>query len=451
MATTTPTQPALTDDPFAAIGGGVKVNGGWVPKDHPAAAGASSGTGTGSGSSSAPLPPSSPSPTMGGGLASFNIPAVQAPTSPVSQSAPPPATTSPSFAGGFSIPGAIEGAGSAPVSPTPPKTVTVNGQTYTIPSAPTINTAVTTGTAPSASAATLAYAPEDPMLGTVREQLLAMMDRANATPSLNDATIKPQADAYTAAQERARRGLQADTAEAMSARGLGSSGAMDAAQRQSYETMGQNIGEFNAKLLSDEQTARRGDLKSALEMANQLGMFKEKTALERDLATLDVQTKTNLANLDAQLKTAGLSVQERLGIMDAELKKYGIDLQGNLGLLQTVLKNEFDYAQLNVQSQIANLDANVKMQLGALDAQLRREGYSLQDRLALLDNEIRKYGIDTQGNLGNLEIALRRELGIGQLNLGLLNTMLQNQQFNDQLGWDMGKTIINSNASAVGG
>lgn len=32
-------------DPFAASGGGVQVNGGWVPKDHPAAAGAQAGTG----------------------------------------------------------------------------------------------------------------------------------------------------------------------------------------------------------------------------------------------------------------------------------------------------------------------------------------------------------------------------------------------------------------------
>ena len=289
------------------------------------------------------------------------------------------------------------------------------------------------------------------MLATVREQLLALMARANGTPSLNDATVKPAADAYTAAQERARRGLQADTAESLSARGLGSSGAADSANRQSYETMGQNIGEFNAKLLTDEQTARRSDLKSALEMANTLGMFKEQTALQRDLASLDTQTKVNLANLNAQLTTAGLNVQERLGIMDAELKKYGINLQGDQALLQTILKNDFDYAQLKVQGDVANLDANVKLQLKTMDGDLQKQGYGLQERLALLDAEVRKYGINTQGDLGKLDVALRKELGIGQLNLGLLNALLGNQQFNDGLGWDMAKTIIGQNANAVTG
>ena len=101
----------------------------------------------------------------------------------------------------------------------------------------------------------------------------------------------------------------------------------------------------------------------SLEMANTLGMFKEQTALQRDLASLDTQTKVNLANLNAQLTTAGLNVQERLGIMDAELKKYGINLQGDQALLQTILKNDFDYAQLKVQGDVANLDANVKLQL----------------------------------------------------------------------------------------
>lgn len=453
-------------------------DGGWLPpdrkKDFPATGGGASTSAPGTGTSS---------PNAGGSLFDFNIPAIETPTSNVSvsgggalpASSPSPVATStqpsPTPGGGiFDIPAAAPtpapvgtgtGAGVTPGSvgttappistTTAPKTVTVNGQTYTIPAAPDINTTPVTGASPTANAPGLAYTPEDPMLATVREQLLALMARANGTPSMNDATIKPAADAYTAAQERARRGLQADTAESLSARGLGSSGAADSANRQSYETMGQNIGEFNAKLLTDEQTARRSDLKSALEMANTLGMFKEQTALQRDLASLDTQTKVNLANLNAQLTTAGLNVQERLGIMDAELKKYGINLQGDQALLQTILKNDFDYAQLKVQGDVANLDANVKLQLKTMDADLQKQGYGLQERLALLDAEVRKYGINTQGDLGKLDVALRKELGIGQLNLGLLNALLGNQQFNDKLGWDMASWAANQNANIVTG
>jgi hypothetical protein len=211
--------------------------------------------------------------------------------------------------------------------------------------------------------------------------------------------------------------------------------------------MGQNIGEYNAGLVSDEQAARRGDLTSALGMANELGMFKEKNALERDLANINTQTKYDLANLNAELETAGLSVEERLGIMSNELRKYGIDIEGNLGLLNTVLDNEFNYAQLKVQTDIANLDSQTKIAIANLDAKLRREGVSAQERMAALDAEVRKYGIDTQGNLGHLEVALRKELGLGQLNLGLLNALLGNQQFNDGLGWDMGKWAAEQNAN----
>ena len=453
-------------------------DGGWLPpdrkKDFPATGGGASTSAPGTGTSS---------PNAGGSLFDFNIPAIETPTSNVSvsgggalpASSPSPVATStqpsPTPGGGiFDIPAAAPtpapvgtgtGAGVTPGSvgttappistTTAPKTVTVNGQTYTIPAAPDINTTPVTGASPTANAPGLAYTPEDPMLATVREQLLALMARANGTPSLNDPTVKPAAEVYTAAPERARRGLHAGDGEARPARGAGPSGAADSANRQSYETMGQNIGEFNAKLLTDEQTARRSDLKSALEMANTLGMFKEQTALQRDLASLDTQTKVNLANLNAQLTTAGLNVQERLGIMDAELKKYGINLQGDQALLQTILKNDFDYAQLKVQGDVANLDANVKLQLKKMDGDLQKQGYGLQERLALLDAEVRKYGINTQGDLGKLDVALRKELGIGQLNLGLLNALLGNQQFNDKLGWDMASWAANQNANIVTG
>jgi hypothetical protein len=219
---------------------------------------------------------------------------------------------------------------------------------------------------------------EDPMTTEVRQQLLDLMARANDTPSIDDPTIAPQADAYAAAQERSRRGLVGDMAERLSAKGLGSSGAADSTLRGSHETMGQNVGEFNAGLLGDEQDARRADLKSALGLASNLGMTKEAHQLSRDLAGLDDEVRTNLANLDSKLRQAGLSMTERLAIME---------------------------------------------------------------------NELRKLGIEVQGNLGNLEIALRRELGFGGLNLGLLNALLGNQQFNDNLGWDMDKFVANSNAT----
>lgn len=66
---------------------------------------------------------------------------------------------------------------------------------------------------------------------------------------------------------------------------------------------------------------------------------------------------------------------------------------------------------------------------------------ALQSQLGHLDAEIRKLGIQTQG-----------QLGLGQLNLGLLNTLAGNQQFYDNLGWDMGKFAhLMSSPFSVGG
>ena len=140
----------------------------------------------------------------------------------------------------------------------------------------------------------------------------------------------------------------------------------------------------------------------AVQVASAMGMQQEEADLRRQLA-----------NLDAQLQTRG-----------QDISREGLQLSRDL----------------------ANLESRDKQYLADLDADLRRQGYGLQERLAMMDAELRQLGINTQGNLGELEIALRRELGFGQLNLGLLQTMLQNSQFNDRLGFDIGQyqSLLNS-------
>lgn len=59
----------------------------------------------------------------------------------------------------------------------------------------------------------------------------------------------------------------------------------------------------------------------------------------------------------------------------------------------------------------------------------------LQKELADLDAQLRREGLSMQGSLGSQDIGLRRELGHGNLNLGLLSAMLQNQQFGQNLGF----------------
>jgi hypothetical protein len=77
------------------------------------------------------------------------------------------------------------------------------------------------------------------------------------------------------------------------------------------------------------------------------------------------------------------------------------------------------------------------------------EARSLQERLAQLDAAIRREGIAQQGSLGGRELDIRQMLGSGQLNLGLLGTLLQNEQFGQNLGANLGLANANMNQNAL--
>jgi hypothetical protein len=251
----------------------------------------------------------------------------------------------------------------------------------------------------------------DPLDAAFRQQLLELLSRNPNQVSLTDADIAPQSAAFRAAQERAALKNRAGLMEGASAQGIADTEATRAAGRAIEQQAGQAIGANDAALLTQSMQARREQLNQAMQIANARGMQREANDLARQVA-----------NLDAQIQTRGQDISRE---------------------------------GLEVQKQLATLDTNTKQYLADLDAKLRREGYGTQERLAQLDAEVRKLGIDTQGNIGNLEIALRRELGIGELNLGLLQALMQNQQFNNSLGFDIGKwqSVLNKEAlmGALGG
>jgi hypothetical protein len=244
----------------------------------------------------------------------------------------------------------------------------------------------------------------DPMDDAFRSALMEMLSRDPNNVSLTDADIAPQQRAAQGAIERAALKNRAGLMERASAEGIADSEAVRAQGRSIEQQAGRDIASSDAALLTQSMTARREQLNQALQIANARGMQQQANDLQRQIA-----------NLDAQLQTRG-----------QDISREGLQLQRDL----------------------AGLDTNTKQYLADLDAKLRREGYSTQERLAQLDAKVRELGINTQGNIGNLEIALRRELGIGELNLGLLSALMQNQQFNNSLGVDVGKwqSILNKDA-----
>lgn len=86
------------------------------------------------------------------------------------------------------------------------------------------------------------------------------------------------------------------------------------------------------------------------------------------------------------------------------------------------------------RQRLAELQTIMQMGAGVMSADQQQE---LQRQMALLDAEIRRNSF--QGDL-----SLRKTLGGGQMQLGLLDLLTKNQQFNDQLGFDIGAFANNA-------
>jgi hypothetical protein len=244
-----------------------------------------------------------------------------------------------------------------------------------------------------------------------KARLLELLEQNPTSVSTTDPAVAAQSQAFRAAAERSALKNRAGLMEQASAQGIADTEATRAQGRAIEQQTGQAIGANDAALIGQEIQARRGLLQQALDMANQQGMQQEANDLQRQIA-----------NLDAVLKSRGLDLTQSAQTLERDL---------------------------------ATLDVNAKQYLADLDAQLRREGYSTQERLAQLDAKIREMGITSQQTLGTLELALRDKLGTGELNLGFLSTLLQNQQVNNKLGFDIGQwqSILNRDSllAAMGG
>jgi hypothetical protein len=238
-----------------------------------------------------------------------------------------------------------------------------------------------------------ANAPPQATTGNVnaafKTKLLELLEQNPAAVSMTDPAVAGQSAAFRAATERSALKNRAGLMERASAEGIADSEATRAAGRDIETQAGQAIGANDAALVGQEIQARRGLMQQALDMANQMGLADEannlqrqianldavlKTrgldltqsaqTLERDLATLDVNTKQYLADIDAQLRREGYSTQERLAQLDAELRKLGITTQHSLGTLELALRDKLGTGELNLgflSTLLQNQQANNKL------------------------------------------------------------------------------------------
>ncbi len=292
--------PAGLTDPFAASGGGTYANGGWIPNNNPDAIAKAQGTPAPIGNpTAAPASPAAPA----------------APASGDYPSLPPGATPPPGYydpLSGKTAPGGAPAAAATPASPATPA-------------------------APGATPATPAAEPTT-IADAFKTSLIDMLNGANKTPTMDDPTIKAQADAYAVQQTRASEAQRAQAAERLAAQGLGSSGAADTTYSDLLERQGENQGTFNAGLLGKELQDRRQQLIQAASIAGNTLNAEQARALQKELA-----------DLDAQIRREGIAAQGSIAGAANATQQYGINTNANLGLLQALLGNQFNNASLTQQ------------------------------------------------------------------------------------------------------
>lgn len=118
-----------------------------------------------------------------------------------------------------------------------------------------------------------------------------LMSRSQASLNIDPTTdpiIRPQVDNYAAQQERQRRTMLDQQAESSSPY---ATGAMDNARTQTSEQAGINTANMQSSLMSNELTARRGEINNALSEAGQMLTADQQTQLQQELGLIDAQLK----------------------------------------------------------------------------------------------------------------------------------------------------------------
>lgn len=171
--------------------------------------------------------------------------------------------------------------------------------------------------------AQLAARADDPR----RSQLYdTLMNRANQSLVVdrNNPEIRAQADANSANEERSRRNYVSDAAESN-----GPYANIQGERRMAAERAGQRSGAFEAGLMGQELTARRGEIAQALSGMQGMSSEDEQRGLQE-----------RLANLDAVIKQQGLGLQDKGLNQDWQSRLMQNDqFMRNLGL------NEWDRTQ----------------------------------------------------------------------------------------------------------
>jgi hypothetical protein len=155
----------------------------------------------------------------------------------------------------------------------------------------------------------------------VRNSYLA---RATAPPNVdpNSQAIRGPADAFAAAQERARRDASSSLAEGMA--GSGMTGAQAVEQRLVNERSSQARAGFEADLVRQEIQTKRDEAAEALKMLAGQISDDQARALQKIIADMDAQLKTQSLQSSVGLGERELALKDKLGMMGGNLDLMGM-------------------------------------------------------------------------------------------------------------------------------
>ncbi len=256
--------------------------------------------------------------------------------------------------------------------------------------------------------------PPDPQTTAYKTALLRMLDQASTPATLEDPALKAQSDAAAVGLQRSTDAGRAALAERMAQQGGAGvdSGAFNSDLAGLFNQQGEQQAGINAGLVGDANKAKVQQLQSALTMMGSDINSEQGRALTKELA-------------QAQLAEGAKEFEQNFGL---EGKK----------LAETI--RQFD------TSTQAGKDAAAQ-QLLMFKQQMAEQGREFD-----VDAAMKKLGIDTQASLGGSDLALRDKLGTGGLNAQILQMLMQNQQFGQGLGAQLGmfnQTQGNANLQAL--
>lgn len=160
--------------------------------------------------------------------------------------------------------------------------------------------------------------------GAYYDALVAQL-QARAGQTLNvgrfDPTVRAQADANAANEERSRREYLAAAAEHGSPYGVG---AQRGQERMTAESVGQRTGAFEAQLVQQEINARRTEIQNALAQEGQMYSDQQKLALQKELGLLDAQLKRE------QMSQSGSQFDQTLNFNSQDRQAYWNALNSGL-------------------------------------------------------------------------------------------------------------------------